>query len=167
MQLFPIARMSPLILGLTVLLFPLPALFLGIGLFFGGPARPIMLGVGALIVLLWIGIWVYARPRHFEVSPAELVLVWPIRRTRIPRSDVASARVMNLALFRAEFGNTIRVGAGGLFGTFGRLWSRRAGWMDVWVTNLGDWVVIERRSGRPLVLSPRDPEALVEALTRS
>lgn len=164
MQVFKIARMSPLILGLTIVLLFLPVLFLGIGIFGAGPARAILLVTGVLIVLLYLGIWVYGRPSSYRVTPAELMIIWPIRSRPVPRHDVASARVMTLKDFRTEYGNTVRIGAGGLFGTFGWLWSWRSGRLDVYVTNLGPWVVVERRSGRPLVLSPEDPDGFAAAL---
>jgi hypothetical protein len=161
---FPVARMSPLILGLTLLLLPLPLLFLVIGIFIPAPTRTLMLVVGVLLVLLWIGIWIYARPSSYRVTPAALTILWPVRSREVPRHDVASARVMTLAEFRATYGNTLRIGAGGLFGTFGWLWSPKAGRLDVYVTNLGPWVVVERRGARPLVISPRDPHDLARAL---
>jgi hypothetical protein len=161
---FPVARMSPLILGLTVLLLAMPVLFIGIGIFIPAPTQTVMLITGVLIVLLYLGIWVYARPSSYHVTPAELTILWPVRRKPIPRHDVASARVMDLSSFRSEYGNTIRIGAGGLFGTFGWLWSRKAGRLDVYVTNLGPWVVVERRASRPLILSPEDPEGFADAL---
>lgn len=166
-EVFPVARMSPVIRGLTYAIFPLPALFLGIGLLGDTPARPIMLGVGLALVALWLGIWVYARPSRFEIDCAELRIVWPIRRARISRRDVASAKVVDLPGFRADFGQPVRIGAGGLFGTFGWLWGPRAGLLDVYVTNLGPWVVVERRAGRPLIISPADPEGFLRALGES
>ena len=164
MQVFPIARMSPLILGLTVLLLCLPVVFIGLGLSVPSPTSTVLLGTGVFVVLLYASIWVYFRPSSYRVTPAEMTIVWPLRSRLVPRHDVAAARVMELREFRAEYGHTIRIGAGGLFGTFGWLWSPRAGRLDVYVTNLGPWVVVERRAGRPLVLSPEDPHAFARAL---
>jgi hypothetical protein len=164
MQRFEIAKMSPIILGLTVVLLALPLLFLGIGLAAPSPASMFLVPTGALIAVLYAGIWLWSRPSSFEVGPAGLRVVWPVRSLSIPRHNVAAARVMDLASFRSEFGNTLRVGAGGLFGTFGWLWSRRAGLLDVYVTNLGPWVIVERRVGRPLVLSPANPDGFASAL---
>ena len=161
---FEIAPMSPLIRGLTIFLLLLPVVFVAIGALGGGPAGVVLLATGALIALLYASIWWGGRPSRFLVTDAALTIVWPVRRAVVPRHDVAGARVMTLREFRDEYGNTVRVGAGGLFGTFGWLWSRRGGWLDVYVTNLGDWVVVERRSGRPLVLSPADPEGFAAAL---
>ena len=54
MQVFPVARMSPLIRVLTLLLLPLPLLFLGLGLV-GRPAAPVLVPTGALVagIYLW------------------------------------------------------------------------------------------------------------------
>ncbi len=164
MQVFPIARMSPLILGLTVVLLCLPVVFLGLGLFAPSPTSTVLLVTGVFIVLLYASIWVYFRPSRYQVTAAELSIIWPMRSRAIPRHDVASARILDLAGFRAAYGQTVRIGAGGLWGTFGWLWNPRAGRLDVYVTNLGPWVVVERRSGRPLVLSPEDPDGFARAL---
>lgn len=164
MPVFPVARMSPVILGLTLLLLPLPALFLWIGCFGRGPQGPVMLGTGVFIAAIYGWIWALMRPARYELGPSELVLASPLRRIRIPRHDLAGAQIYDLPGFRAEFGNMIRVGAGGLFGTFGWLWNRKSGRMDCYVTNLGPWVVVRRRTGRAIILSPADPESFAAAI---
>lgn len=166
MQVFPVAPMSPVIRTLTILLLALPPLFVAVGLHDPGPTRPLMVGVGLLVAGLYLGIWLWARPSRFEVTEDRLVLVWPLRRRAIPRSEIDSTLVVDLAGFRAAYGRPIRIGAGGLFGTFGWLWSRRSGRLDVYATNLGPWVVIERRAARPLILSPADCDGFAAALQR-
>lgn len=163
-QVYEMARMSPLIRGLTLMLLMLPPLFLGIGLFGGGPAAGVMLVVGCLLVVLFIVIYAYSRPSRFEITPDAVAIVWPIRRATLRRADIVRARDLDLAAFRSEYGVTVRIGAGGLFGTFGWLYSRSAGLLDVYVSTLGPWVVIERKSGRPLIISPERPEAFVAEL---
>jgi hypothetical protein len=167
MRVFAVARMSPLILGLTGLLLALPPVFLGLGLLGDGPAAGVLLAAGLFVTAIYAWVWLVMRPGSYWLDDTELVLAAPLRRLRVPRHDVVDAEVLDLDAFRARYGHTIRIGAGGLFGAFGWLWSRKAGRLDVYVTNLGPWVVVERRAGRPLVLSPADPHAFARALADS
>lgn len=166
MQVFPVAPMSRAIRTLTGLLLALPPIFVAVGLHGSGPLQPLMIAVGLVVAALYLGVWLWARPSRFEVDDAKLVLVWPLRRLAIPRGTIETVLVVDLPGFRAAYGRPIRIGAGGLFGTFGWLWSRKGGRLDVYATNLGPWVVIERRAGPPLVLSPADCEGFAAALQR-
>ena len=164
METFRVARMSPLILGLTLMLLSMPVVFFGIAIFFATPAAPVLLAAGAFVTAIYLWIGLVMRPARYELEAGELSLVSPLRRLRIPLHDVAGGRVLELSAFREEFGNMMRIGAGGLFGTFGWLWNRRSGRIDCYVTNLGPWVLVERRTGRPVLLSPAEPERFAHAL---
>ena len=104
MQVFPVARMSPVILGLTLFLLPLPALFLWIGWFSRGPEGPVMLGTGIFIAAIYGWIWAVMRPARYELGPSELVLASPLRRIRIPRRELACARIYDLRSFTRTSG---------------------------------------------------------------
>lgn len=163
MQAFPLAPMSGIVRGLTWLLLGLPALFLGIGVSVPNPESRVLCVTGLGVALLYLGIWLYSRPTRFELTPAELVLVWPVRRRRIPRSDIRRVRLLDREAIRPELGWTIRVGAGGLWGTFGWLWTSRLGKVDTYVSRADHWVLVERAAGRPLLINPERPEEFVRA----
>jgi hypothetical protein len=77
---------------------------------------------------------------------------------------VAGARVLSGREFRDRVGFAMRIGAGGLWGGFGWLWTSRRGIVEFYVSRLDGYVLLERCSGRPLLFTPADPEGMVEAL---
>jgi hypothetical protein len=75
-RVFPMAPMDALNLALTLAMAPLPLLFIGFGavtMAMGMPGTPMIVfivpaGIGGLILLLYAGIWFWARPLRFELS---------------------------------------------------------------------------------------------------
>jgi hypothetical protein len=57
----------------------------------------------------------------------------------------------------------MRIGAGGLWGGFGWLYTRK-GLLDLYVSRTDRFVLVRRRIGRPLLLTPERDEAFVDAL---
>ena len=161
---FRLAPMSALLWGLTVPLLAVPLLFAVLGAWAPAPASAVLWAVAGLLALLYVGVWCWARPGEFEVGADALAIVWPARRRRIPRHDIAGARVLAPGEFRREFGLAVRVGVGGLWGGFGWAWTSRAGMLDLYVSRTDGCVLVERRSGRPLLLTPEQPDEFVRAL---
>lgn len=161
---FPLAPMSGLVRGLTVALFTLPVYFAVAGLVAGRAAGRILLPLAGLLLLLYLGVWLYARPSRFEIGRDALVLVWPLRRRRIPLTDVTDAHRLTRREIRGRLGWGGRIGVGGLWGGFGWAWTSRAGLVDLYVSRQDDLVLVERRRGRALLISPDRPEAFVRAL---
>ena len=157
---FPLAPMCALIWMLTVGLLLLPVLFFATVVFGRSPlAIP-----GLLIVATYGWIWLRMRPTRFVVSPDALEVVWPLKRRRIPRSDIASARLIDNEGVRREVGWGMRVGAGGLWGGFGWLWTRRRGIVEMYISRTNGFVWIEPVRGRPWLVTPADPDGFVRAL---
>lgn len=92
------------------------------------------------------------------------MIVWPARRRQIASRDISGVRVLESRQFRPEFGWAARVGVGGLWGGFGWAWTSRRGLLDLYVSRTDGCVLVERRSGRSLVLTPERPEEFVRAL---
>lgn len=108
--------------------------------------------------------WLAFRPTRFIVDGAGLRIEWPIRIRAIPRSAIAGARLVKAADFRRAHELKIRIGAGGLFGTFGLLKGPRETF-SVWVSRSDRWVVVQLKDGeRPLLLTPAHPEKFVTAI---
>jgi hypothetical protein len=57
----------------------------------------------------------------------------------------------------------MRIGAGGLWGGFGWLYTRR-GLVDLYVSRTDRFVLVRRRAGRPLLLTPERDASFVDAL---
>lgn len=160
-QVFPLAPMSMSIRFLTWLLLPLPGLFL-LAALVRHDARPAL--VGAAVAALYAAVWLFLRPSRFEVSRAGVELVFPGRQRTIPLAEVARARTFTREALRRELGFALRVGAGGLWGGFGWLWTSRRGLLEMYISRTDHFLWIERRAGKPLLLTPRHPALMAEAI---
>jgi hypothetical protein len=158
---FPLAPMSPMILTLTLGLFLLPLAFLATAAY-GRSAAAVP---GVLLAALYSWVWLRFRPSRFIVSPAALEVIWPLKRRRIPRRDIASVRLVDNAELRREIGWGMRVGAGGLWGGFGWLWTRRRGIVQMYISRTDGFVWVERIGDRPWLITPAEPENFVRALS--
>jgi hypothetical protein len=158
---FGLARMCPLVLWLTLALVALPLAFLVAGAF-GAP----LLGSPALVLVLIYGwVWTRFRPTAFVVHPHALEVIWPLKRREIRRDQISAVRLIDRQELRRQVGWGMRVGAGGLWGGFGWLWTERRGIVQMYVSRLDRFVLIERGGERPWLITPDRPEAFVSALT--
>ncbi len=160
MRTHALAPQSPLFLGLTVALIVLPAGF------FLAPAwglEPLLRGVGAFVVLVSASVWFWWRPGRFELDDGALHAVFPLRRRSTRLADVVRAEVLDWRAFQGRYPRAMRVGAGGLWGGFGWLWTKN-GWVEFYISRLDGLVLVERRGTIPLLISPVDPEGLAAAL---
>jgi hypothetical protein len=158
---YRLAPMSPEILVLTVVLLPLPLFFVALAFFY---TTPLLLAPALFILVIYAWIWLLSRPTGFVVHPRYLEVTWPLKRRQIPRDDIQAVRLIDRQTLRREAGWGMRVGAGGLFGGFGYLWTtRRTGRM--FVSRTDHFVWIERRSERPWLITPDQPDAFVRALS--
>jgi hypothetical protein len=80
-------------------------------------------------------------PRHHHRRP-------PHQSPRAPKRDRA-----------------LRVGAGGLWGGFGILWTARRGIVRMYVSRLDDLIWIERGREQPWLITPEQPDAFIHALS--
>ena len=160
---FPLAKMSPLIRMLTAFFLALPIVF-AIGAFAGAQA----LGIPAVLVaVLCAWVWLRWRPSRFTVENGGFEIVWPLKRRRVAREEILSARVIDRAQLKVELGWAIRIGVGGLWGGFGRLWTKRRGLVRMYISRTDRFVWIETAQGGPWLITPESPEAFVQALSSS
>jgi hypothetical protein len=146
--------MSPLIGGITVLLWLLPIVFALLMLVYHQP-----LGFPLLVLLiLYGGVWLGCRPSYFEISPMALTIAFPVWRRDIPLEDVTGTCPITQDRFQQEFGWAMRVGVGGLWGGFGWLWTARRRWLEFYISRSDGPIVIERKSGMPLLITPETPD---------
>ena len=158
---FRLARMSPFILVLTLGLLALP-----LALLVGTLSGYRTLGAPALLLIAGYGwVWLRFRPSRFVVDGSGLRVIWPLKRRAIARADILNARLIDRQALREEIGWGMRVGAGGLWGGFGWLWTKRRGIVQMYVSRTDRFVWIERAGGRPWLITPERPEAFVRALS--
>ncbi len=158
---FPLAPMSPFIVVLTGIVLAVPGA-LGLAAVWSG--QPAMLGVAGAVAGLCATVWLWARPNRFEVSAGGLAVVWPLRRRFIPRDRIAAVRLVDRSDLRREMGWGARVGVGGVWGQFGWAWTARRGWVDTYISRLDGFVWVDLREGRPLLITPMNPEGVLRAL---
>ena len=157
---FGLAPMCSLIRGLTLAMAALPVAFL-VAAIVG--ARALYFPV-VLLLLVYGWVWTRFRPAAFVVLPDGLEVIWPLKRRRIPREGIASVRVIDRDELWAQVGWGMRVGAGGLWGGFGWLWTSRRGIIQMYVSRRDRFVWIERGHERPWLITPDRPEQFVSAL---
>lgn len=117
--------------------------------------------VSLALIALYGAIWLGCRPSHFVVSPGSLEIVFPCWRRSLPMADVSGIRLINPVALRQEFGWAARIGVGGLWGGFGWLWTSRQGLLEFYVSRLDGLVLIERRLGKDLLITPECPSRFV------
>lgn len=161
MQEFALAPMSPFIRVLTLFMLALPLAFVGAALL--GPS-PLLFAPGVVLIALYAWVWLRFRPTRFVVSDDAIDVHWPLKHRRIARSSIQSVRRLGNAELRATVGAGIRVGAGGLWGGFGWLWTTQRGIAQMYVSRTDDYVWIERGTDRPWLITPDDAGGFVRAM---
>src|SRR5262245_23598859 len=154
MQTFRIAPMSTAIRTLTALLLAIPAA-MAIGLLAGVHA---LIAPLVLIVMVFAWVWLRFRPSAFVVHPTRVEVVWPLKRRTIDRAGIVSCRIIDAAQLKREVGWGARIGAGGVWGGFGWLWTQRRGIVQMYVSRTDSFVWIERGMERPWLITPEHPE---------
>src|SRR5260370_27428162 len=147
--------MSPLIL--IVILLAIPIVFL-VNVAFG---KSLLAAPALLVIAIYSWIWLRFRPRLFVVRSDVIEVAWPLKRRRIPRDDIANVRLLEKGELRREVGWGARVGAGGLWGGFGWLWTSRRGIVQMYISRTDQFVWIERTNGRPGCITRRAPNAFL------
>jgi hypothetical protein len=158
---FRIAPMSPLILGLTVLLLAIPAIFLTASL----PGYTILFIPGIMLTVLYAWVWLLSRPGRFAAHPDRLEIIWPLKRRCLERRNITGVRGIDAQELKREVGRCVRVGVGGLWGAFGWLWTKNRGLVQMYISRTDGFVWIECAGGRPWLITPERPEIFVRVLS--
>ena len=109
--------------------------------------------------------WLRFRPSEFVVHRGGLEVIWPFKRREIPRHEITDVRFVDGQALRNEIGWGMRVGAGGLWGGFGWLWTRKRGIVQMYVSRTDRFVWIECAGDRPWLITPEQSEEFVRALS--
>ena len=152
---FPLAPMTTDLRIMTAVVWVIPFVMGFAVAFAPTPVDLVLGGTATFVVLVYAGIWLWGRPTAFEAGRGEIVIRWPMR-TRVI-TDITTAVVIDRRTFRSEYGLGARVGAGGLWGGFGLLVTRRETF-TMYVSRTDRWVMVTPRSGRRLLVTPMDPD---------
>ena len=147
---------------ITFVLLALPVLFVLSAVF----GRALFIVPTILLVGGYAWVWLRFRPTQFVVHQDVLEVIWPLKRRQISRDSISDVRIVNRRDLKPQLGWGMRVGAGGLWGGFGWLWTRRRGIVQMYISRINDLVWIERTVGRPWLISPERPQEFVQALSR-
>ena len=158
---FRLAPMSPMIRGLTLILLAIPLAFFAAALV----GTSILVGPAVLVITMYSWVWLRFRPTMFVVRQDVLEVIWPLKRRQIERENIAGVRTIDNEELRRKIGWGVRVGAGGLWGGFGWVWTERRGIVQMYISRTNDLVWIEFANGRPWLITPEHPEAFVPALS--
>lgn len=159
---FPLAPM-----GLGIRAFSLVLVLLGVGFLVLArfDARVAWLPAALLLGLAAL-VWLFFRPARFRLERGALVLDYPLRAKRIALAGLHTAERITPADFKARFRWALRVGVGGLFGGFG--WLRTGeGWVEMDIARTDGMVLLTFTGRAPMLLTPEDPEAFVEAVQQA
>jgi hypothetical protein len=117
-----------------------------------------------LAMIFWLTIRFvssFYRPKCFEICEDRLLIVWAWRMMDIPFGEITEAAAMS----KSDLGLVVRTwGAGGLWGGFGRFWSRKIGHMIMYASRVDKLVCIRRRDEKPILISPDDCEKFIDVL---
>lgn len=148
---------------MTWIVLAMPLVLFAAALGASRPTRLVLLGVTAFVVLTYASVALWWRPLRFEVGGHCLALVWPLRSRLVEGRQIAGVEIVPRAEFRRRYGWGYRVGAGGLWGGFGLLVTSRESFA-MYVSRTDHFVLVRLRAGRPLLLTPAEPERFVAAL---
>jgi hypothetical protein len=152
--------MSPLIRALTLVLLAIPAAFL-MGPLYG---RPDLLSLALVVGTTYLWVWTRFRPTRFVVTDDAIHVVWPLKRRLIERRTIKAVRLVGARDLREMTGMGLRIGAGGLWGGFGWLWTQRCGIVQMYVSRADEFVWIDRGNERPWLITPERPTQFVRSV---
>ena len=134
-------------------------------LFLSAPLNDWITGIVSLLLIgIYGSVWIWFRPNCFRISQDQFEIIFPGWSRRLPISDFSGIRIISQETFRREAGWAMRIGAGGLWGGFGWLWTSRRGLLEFYVSRFDGMVFIERRTGYSLLITPDNAEQMVESI---
>ncbi|MGE0643849.1 MAG: PH domain-containing protein [Nitrospira sp.] len=155
---FHLAPMSPIILIVMLVLLGLPVpIIISVG------SSNLIIALAVTSVYAWI--WLRFRPSSFVVRDKSLDIIWPLKRREILRDSISNIRLLDRDGLKQEIGWGVRIGAGGLGGAFGWLWTTRHGIVQMYVSRTDRFVWIERTHSRPWLVTPEQPDEFVRMLS--
>lgn len=158
---FRLAPMSPAILVVTLMLLALP-----VGFFIAAMAGArFHLAPCFVVTAIYVWIWLRFRPTCFVLHERTLDVIWPLKRREIRRDSIAGVQLLDRDALKHKIGWALRIGAGGLGGGFGWLWTKRHGLVRMAVSRADGFVWIERKNDHSWLLTPEQPDEFVRDLS--
>lgn len=151
---------------MTVVVWGVPLVFAAIALTTDyAPARIFMIAMTVFIVATYGWTWARFRPSKFVLGASGMEVVWPAKRRSVPYAGMHSARIISRGELKDLVGFGMRVGAGGLWGAFGWLWTTKRGIVQMYISRLDQFIWIER-GDRPWLITPERPDQFLAELSQ-
>ena len=128
-------------------------------IFFLTPTEEKNMAISLAILLIIAFIVVYLlRPNNYSVSSDKLLIHRAISNIEIDRNNIQMVKEID----ESQVKNSIRTfGVGGFFGNFGKFWNSTLGNMTWYVTRKNNFVLVETKDQKKIILTPDKPEEFV------
>ena len=101
------------------------------------------------------------RPNNYSVSADKLLIHRIINKVEINRNNIQSVQEIDVSKVK----NSLRTfGVGGFFGSFGKFWNGKLGSMTWYVTRKNNFVLVETKDQKKIILTPDKLEEFVASL---
>ena len=158
---FKLAPMSAGIRAITIGVLLLPLIFGGWAIF----SRDLLPVIFALLIIaIYAVVWFWCRPSRFLLRSDSLEILFPRWQRKILLTDISEVEAIDHQTFCDRFGTVIRIGVGGLWGGFGWLWTSKQGLIEFYISQLDNLVLIQRFTGKSLLITPENPTEFCEIL---
>ena len=128
-------------------------------IFFLTPTEEKNMAISLAILLIIAFIVVYLlRPNNYSVSSDKLLIHRAISNIEIDRNNIQMVKEID----ESQVKNSLRTfGVGGFFGNFGKFWNSTLGNMTWYVTRKNNFVLVETKDQKKIILTPDKPEEFV------
>jgi len=128
----------------------------------GNTEGPIALA--ALMLIMLAVIYLFS-PQAYVVEPGRLIVQRPGTDVTIPLNTIE--RIETGAGWQVFRGALRLFASGGAFGFYGSFWNSTLKGFTAYATRMDRVVILYRKTGNPIVVSPDDGEAFVRAVERA
>ena len=98
------------------------------------------------------------RPNNYSVSTDKLLIHRILYDVEIDRNNIQSVQEIDVSKVK----NSLRTfGVGGFFGSFGKFWNPTLGSMTWYVTRKNNFVLVETKNHKKIILTPDKPVEFV------
>ena len=117
----------------------------------------------AIFLLVIYLICLLLKPLSYEITEDELIIRRLIKSVHINGSDIESLELKD----KSDLAGTVRTfGVGGLFGWYGKFANSQSGNMTWYVTRRDKPVLIIKKDGKKIMISPDEAEAFIKEYQR-
>ena len=110
-----------------------------------------------LPIILCMVVYLF-RPNNYSVYSDKLLIHRMINNVEIDRNNIQSVQEID----ESQVKNSLRTfGVGGFFGNFGTFWNGKLGKMTWYVTRKNNFVLVETKDQKKIILTPDEPEQFV------